>query len=55
MKFLFNLVFWMFVFLILVLFIGYYPIKTLKFIGIFLAVCTVIGVTIGILKIKVNK
>lgn len=52
MKFIFDLIFWMIVSIILILFIGYSPVKTLTFVGIYLAVCIVIGVTIGILKLK---
>ena len=52
MKFIFDLLFWMVTGIILILFLAYNPLKTFTFVGIFLAICVVIGVTIGIWKIK---
>ena len=52
MKFVFNLVFYMIVAIVLILFIGYAPVKALTYIGIWLLICGVIGLTIGIYKIK---
>lgn len=52
MKFLFDLVFYMIVAIVLILFICYAPVKTLTYVGIWLLICTVIGVTIGIYKVK---
>ena len=52
MKFLFNLFFYSLLIVFLLPIINHSPVKTLTFIGVFLAICVILGILLGMYRNK---
>lgn len=54
MGFLFNLVYWMITFIVVLLFLFYKPVETLIFIAVFVGICVTVAVLIYKYKNKIR-